>query len=161
MRKSSPRACATNGTKSQDDSRRSSSTNHWPHSVGLISGALRVDVRHLPHDVKAAANEALALTLKTGWFGAAAGSDPDFEPAELYPIHPTVVPVLVRFFARFGAHERSLFSFLLSNEPYGLQAYAAPPIGPTSWYRIADFYDYVRAVFGDSLEQHAETKYRT
>jgi hypothetical protein len=121
------------------------------HSVGLISGALRVDVRRLPHDVQAAANEALALTLKTGWFGAATGSDPDFEPAELYPLHPTVLPVLVRFFARFGQHERSLFSFLLSNEPYGLQSYAARPIGSASWYRVADFYDYVRAVFGHSL----------
>ena len=70
---------------------------------------------------------------------------------DLYPIHPTVLPVLVQFFARFGQHERSLFSFLLSSEPFGLQAFADRRATPSTWYRLPDFYDYVRAVFGHRL----------
>ena len=60
-------------------------------------------------------------------------------------------PVLVQFFARFGQHERSLFSFLLSSEPFGLQAFADRRATARNWYRLPDFYDYVRAVFGHRL----------
>ena len=80
------------------------------------------------------------------------GHLPTFSPPlEMYPLHPTVLPVLVRFFARFGQHERSLFSFLLSSEPYGLQAFAERPADANGWYRLPDFYDYVRITFGDRL----------
>jgi hypothetical protein len=121
------------------------------HTIGLIAGALRLDPRQVPREVKHAAQDALASALKSGWCGLSGYADAAVDPFQLYPLHPTVIPVLSRFFARFGQHERSLFSFLLSNEPFGLQAYASRPIGPTSWYRVADFYDYVRAVFGHSL----------
>ncbi|WP_292633452.1 AAA family ATPase [Novosphingobium sp. 28-62-57] len=59
--------------------------------------------------------------------------------------------LLVRFFARFGQHERSLFGFLLSNEPFGLQAFATRSVAPENWYRLDDLYDYVRACFGHRL----------
>ena len=62
-----------------------------------------------------------------------------------------MLPVLVQFFARFGQHERSLFSFLLSSEPFGLQAFADRRATARNWYRLPDFYDYVRAVFGHRL----------
>jgi hypothetical protein len=118
------------------------------HVAELASGALNIDVRRMPKDVAAAAPVVRLATSSTGWYG---GSADYPAPLELYPIHPTVLPVLVRFFARFGQHERSLFSFLLSSEPFGLQAFADRTPTPNNWYRLSDFYDYVRAVFGHRL----------
>src|SRR5262249_7670458 len=65
---------------------------------------------------------------------------------------PSVIPALVRFFSRFGQNERSLFSFLLSNETSGLQEFAAKAIRSTdNSYRLHHFYDYVAANYGDKL----------
>src|SRR5260370_24907947 len=52
------------------------------------------------------------------------------------------LPVLVRLFSRFGQNERSLFSFLLSNEPFGLQTFAQRSASSEVFYRITDLYDY-------------------
>jgi hypothetical protein len=51
--------------------------------------------------------------------------------ASLYPLHPTLLPVLVRFFARFGQPERFLFGFLLSNELSGCSFSPSQPFRPT------------------------------
>lgn len=69
----------------------------------------------------------------------------------LYPLHPTVVPVLSRFFRRFGQNERSLFSFLLSSEPFGLQDFATNEASPDTIFRLSDFYDYAANNFGHRL----------
>ena len=71
--------------------------------------------------------------------------------SRLYPLHPTVLPVLTRLFSRFGQNERSLFSFLLSSEPFGLQMFAERPASPRTFYRLSDLYDYARATFGHRL----------
>ena len=68
-----------------------------------------------------------------------------------------LLPIVVRFFARFGQHERSLFGFLLSSEPLAIQAFAARRISPDAWYGLSEFYDYVRAAFGYRL---ASASYR-
>lgn len=69
----------------------------------------------------------------------------------IYPLHPSVIPVLIRLFNRFGQNERSLFSFLLSNEPFGLQDFARRPLGDGDFYRIHNLYDYARSTFGYRL----------
>lgn len=58
---------------------------------------------------------------------------------------------LIRTFRRFGQNERSLFSFLLSNEPFGLQAFSERSLRKDDTYRLHDFYDYVRTNFGHRL----------
>lgn len=118
------------------------------HVAELIAGALNIRQKRVPNDVLVAAQAVQTETLTTGWYGAS-GKCPS--PASLYPLHPMVLPVLVRFFARFGQHERSLFSFLLSSEPFGLQAFAERRAGRQTWYGLSDFYDYIRAVFGHRL----------
>jgi len=118
------------------------------HVAALIAGALNVDRERVPDDLAAAAQAVRTATMATGWCGVS-GECP--APLSLYPLHPMVLPVLVRFFARFGQHERSLFSFLLSSEPFGLQAFAERRASRQSWYRLPDFYDYIRAVFGHQL----------
>ena len=69
-----------------------------------------------------------------------------------FRLHPLAVPIIVRTMHRFGQNERSLFSFLQSSEPYGLQAFASQlPLQYARLYRIHDFYDYVRANLSHSI----------
>ena len=72
------------------------------------------------------------------------------------PLHPTVALVLGRLFrSRLAQNERSLFTFLTSGEPHGLQDYLAREIwtaaGQKSFYRLDELYDYVVAALGSSL----------
>lgn len=69
----------------------------------------------------------------------------------LYPLHCTLLPVLTRFFRRFGQNERSLFSFLLSSEPYALPDFAQREAGRDVLYRLADFYDFAALNFAHRL----------
>lgn len=118
-----------------------------PHTMALTAAALGLHQNNLPARTRDVLREILRGALNGGWT----------QPATLetytaiYPLHPTVLPVLVRFFARFGQHERSLYNFLLSHDVGALQDFALRPASPTSWYTIADFYEYVRAAFGHSL----------
>ncbi|WP_447952384.1 hypothetical protein [Sphingopyxis chilensis] len=121
------------------------------HMAALVAGALRVDTARIPPALRSASSDVAAATADMGWLAGGTVSAAGLDVARLYPIHPTVLPVLVRFFARFGQHERSLFGFLLSNEPFGLQSFASRAIGPDVWYRLDDLYDYVRACFGHRL----------
>ena len=78
-----------------------------------------------------------------GWFGPAPPVTSLSSAAKaIYPLHPTVIPVLVRLFSRFGQNERSLFSFLSRQEPFGLQAFSEMPATVDSLYRIHHLYDY-------------------
>lgn len=87
-----------------------------------------------------------------GWYGVDAIKQRLVSIApEIFPLHPTVIPVLVKLFSRFGQNERSLYSFLLSNEPFALQAFAQQPTRADSFYRLHHLYDYARAAFGHRL----------
>lgn len=117
----------------------------------LISSALNVSLHKIPkvqsEELKTAADQIVQL----GWYGAVPPKDFSALAIRLYPVHPTVLPVLIRTFRRFGQNERSLFSFLLSNEPFGLQAFAEKRLYDGELYRLDNFYDYVRANFGYRL----------
>jgi hypothetical protein len=121
------------------------------HTAALVKGALGVDTERLPKAISGAAKIAATAMGKTGWLsGDATGADVlNAEP--LYPIHPTLLPPLVRFFGRYGQHERSLFGFLLSDEPFGLRSFAQRPPDAGSWYGLPEFYDYIRSNFGHRL----------
>lgn len=120
------------------------------HTAALVRGALNIDLRRLPKSVRETARETALATAETGWAGGDTPAGP-LDVARLYPLHPTLLPATIRFFARFGQHERSLFGFLLSSEPFAIQAYAARHAAPDAWYGLAEFYDYVRAGFGHRL----------
>ncbi|WFU51864.1 hypothetical protein [Sinorhizobium terangae] len=115
------------------------------HSAALVAGALGVDEGALPASVRTQANSALEKAGQVGWLG---GRGFTIDPARFYPLHPALLPVMVRFFSHFGQSERSLFGFLLSSEPMALQAFAAATEVGESWFDAARFYDYVRASFG-------------
>ena len=118
------------------------------HVAALTAGALNIDHHLMQPAIAESAKPVARAVASAGWHRVPTDTRAILD---LYPIHPTVLPVLVQFFARFGQHERSLFSFLLSSEPFGLQAFADRRATARTWYRLPDFYDYVRAVFGHRL----------
>ena len=111
----------------------------------VIAAALNVSADDVPRAKTTELKRAMETTLALGWFGSARLNPLAESAARLYPLHPTLLPVVIRTFRRFGQNERSLFSFLLSNEPFGLQAFADKGVGKSDLYRLPNFYDYVRA----------------
>lgn len=118
----------------------------------LIGSALEVSDRLQPRGIVDRAKKAMRSAAASGWFGAAPATTSLLDAAVgLYPLHPTLIPVLVRLFSRFGQNERSLFSFLLSSEPFGLQSFAQGKAGPDNFYLIHHLYDYAASNFGHRL----------
>ncbi|MCH7226300.1 hypothetical protein [Haloferula sp. A504] len=119
----------------------------------LVSAALRVnDGAKELRGWKSAAKEAMTAAVELGLFGPAPGKTELVRLApSLYPLHPTVIPVLAKFFRRFGQNERSLFSFLLSAEPYALRSFAEQAASADTTFRLADFYDFVAYNFSHRL----------
>lgn len=122
----------------------------------LIASALRVSTENLPPFAREEARAGLSAAMQLGLSGRGLTKHQlDNLAARIYPLHGTTIPALVRAFSRFGQNERSLFSFLLSNEPHSLFNFAHRPIQPSGTYRIPDFYDYIRANFGYRLSMHS------
>ena len=70
------------------------------------------------------------------------------------PLHPTVALLIGPLFRRFAQNERSLFAFLSSSEPNGLQDFLSfqhynGNYLPT--FSLADLYDYLNATQGNRL----------
>ena len=119
--------------------------------ANVIASALNVRTQEIPRVQAHEVRQAMERTVALGWFGSAPSKSLSDLATQLYPLHPTVLPVLIRTFRRFGQNERSLFSFLLSNEPFGLQAFSEKCLHKGGPYRLHDFYDYVRTNFGYRL----------
>lgn len=117
----------------------------------LITSALNVQVDQIPKAQQTAMRQTMQRAVELGWFGAAQRQPLVDLAGRLYPLHPTVLPVLIRVFKRFGQNERSLFSFLLSNEPFGLQAFSEQRLQNAEPYRLSNLFDYVRTNFGHKL----------
>ncbi len=118
----------------------------------LLQVALNVKEEDCPRGWKTDAQNDMRKAVDLGLFGAGAGKSVLIDTApSLYPLHSTVLPVLAKFFRRFGQNERSLFSFLLSSEPHALQDFAQRDATLQSVYRLPDFYDFVAVNFGNRL----------
>lgn len=70
------------------------------------------------------------------------------------PLHPIVVLVIDSIFRRFGQNERSLFAFLGSSEPHGLQDFLFNQRynrDTLPLFSIVDLYDYLKTNMGNRL----------
>jgi hypothetical protein len=123
----------------------------FEQAASIISSAINVRVQEVPKVQTSQLKWAMERTLSLGWLGCVPAKAMVDAAPQLYPLHPTVLPVLIRTFRRFGQNERSLFSFLLSNEPFGLQAFAQRAVCDDELYCLHHFYDYVRTNFGHRL----------
>ena len=119
----------------------------------LVASAIDPNTEAIPAAQRAAAERAMRNAIQLGWYGTSSSRDTLSKlPARLYPLDPTVLPILVRVFQRFGQNERSLFGFLCSHEPFGLRAFAQKELhADAEPFRLSDFYDYVRTNFGHKL----------
>lgn len=118
----------------------------------LVSEALGISEKELPRTVVEQSRAAMDRVLALNWYGPGVSSGALRTTAHrLYPLHPSVLPVLVRLLSRFGQHERSLFSFLFSQEPFGLMSFAEKAVAPGNYYRLDHLYDYARSTFGHRL----------
>lgn len=118
----------------------------------LLKSALNVKGDECPRGWKTEAQNDMRKAIDLGLFGSNAGKGTLIELSPgLYPLHSTVLPVLAKFFRRFGQNERSLFSFLLSSEPHALQEFAQREANLDSIYRLPEFYDFIALNFGNRL----------
>ncbi len=69
--------------------------------------------------------------------------------SKAYPLHPTALIALPYLFRRFAQNERSLFAYLLSQEPFGLQDIWQNM--PGRLVRLPDLFDYFITNLGGSL----------
>ncbi len=121
-------------------------------STMLIAEALNIKPNVLPQKLHKQIEKEMSSTLELGWYGSISlKKELISNSTGIYPLHPTVIPVLIKLFSRFGQNERSLFSFILSNEPFSLKAFSDQPVSNNSVYRLHNLYDYVRASFGYKL----------
>jgi hypothetical protein len=126
---------------------------HYPveQSVLLAAKALNINKSGLNKSVLSQSRKDMQEALKIGWFGNGVDKGRLLSIAEgLYPVHPTVFPVLVKLFSSLGQNERTLYSFLLGFEPFGLQDFFAKTKG-ASLYQLANLYDYTKTTFGSKL----------
>ncbi len=118
----------------------------------LIAEALNIKSNALPQKLHKQFEKEMSSTIDLGWYGSISlKKELVSNSARIYPLHPTVIPVLIKLFSRFGQNERSLFSFILSNEPFSLKAFSDQPVSNNSVYRLHNLYDYVRTSFGYRL----------
>lgn len=112
-------------------------------TAALLAASLKVRTGLLPEGARMEAKSAMRKALQIGLY-TAAGSESCVEIAgSLFPLHPTVLPLLVRTMRRLGQNERSLFSFISSSEPKGLQEHCAGKIETAGFFRLHHLYDYV------------------
>ena len=119
--------------------------------AALSNSALGINTQSLPKSLKVKYENWLSEFLEFGWYGHSIGKKSFLESClSIYPMHPSVLPVVVEFFHKFGQNERSLFSFLLSNEPFGIQDISANR-DDSKVYGLHDLYDYIKVNFGHKL----------
>jgi hypothetical protein len=128
-------------------------------SAELVAAALRVETSRVPKSLLSEGKAVAEQACQNYWFGASSSKTAwgKLVPP-LFPLDPIMFPVAIRFFQRFAQHERSLFNFMFSHEPFGLRAFTARPLSEADWFRLPDFFDYVRTNFSQRLSQ---TSYRT
>ena len=83
----------------------------------------------------------------------------DIAPS-LYPLHPAAIATLASATRRFGQNERSLFSFLHSLEPDGLQRFIrSTPYDPDNWYRTPNVFDHLAATIAHNPNNERQRRW--
>lgn len=78
---------------------------------------------------------------------------------QAWPLHPSVVLVLPRVFQRLAQNERSLFSYLASQEPYGFQEHCRRNAETDCGFvRLYDIANYLLANMKTTLVQRSDAR---
>ena len=127
----------------------------WYHPVeqvaALVANALDTNLNQVGNQTVKQTQVAMQEALNQRWYGVGVAPKPLLDlAARMFPLHPTVLPPLVRLFASFGQNERSLYSFLLGPDPNGLQDFTERTKGK-EFFRLSNLFDYTRSAFGSRL----------
>ena len=80
---------------------------------------------------------------------------------QIYPLHPLTFLIMPTLFQRFGQNERSLFSFLASDEPFGFKEFLKSHVvsgDNAPLLHVDHLYDYVVSTLGSALYSHPTAK---
>lgn len=112
--------------------------------VTLVAATLNVRVDALPRPIANEARRSMNAAMRLGIYGSLAAPSLCQLGPQIFPFHPTVLPVLVRAIRKFGQNERSLFSFISASEPMGLQQHVRSGRSKLEPYRVHHLFEYVR-----------------
>ncbi len=111
-----------------------------------------VDARDLDAYVLRSVQGAVDATYRAGLTPPSMGRDEFTQLAErAYPLHPATLVLLPHLFRRFAQNERSLFSFLASNEPFALPDARRRLAGGDGFVRPPALFDYFLSSLGTLL----------
>lgn len=94
------------------------------------------------------AKQLFAAALELGLLKLHGPADKDLfsKPAELYPLHPSVISAMAIVAKRMGQSERSFHAFLNGDEPFALRDFAGHnQVANATWYRIDNLWDHLAA----------------
>lgn len=128
----------------------------------LVAATLNIDISALPVGIGKRARTDMMAAIEAGMYGVAAPHSLSTLAPSIFPLHPTVLPVLVRAMRRFGQNERSIFSFMASAEPMALHHHCsrtsvADDADP--FYRISDFFEFARSNLLTALTSSSSTNH--
>ena len=117
----------------------------------LIANAFQYAQPDRLNGIGTALQEYAVEALESGWCPPTMKPE-EFEglAARVYPLHPTSLITLPFLFRRLAQNERSLFSYLASLEPFGLQEFLQQHEAP-AMVRLSDLFDYLSANFQGRL----------
>ena len=129
-------------------------------SMHMLSEAIRPQ-KALPTKINTAIDEALRL-LKASGAPLPIGLDAatfDKIARRAWPLHPTVLLAMPHLFRRLAQNERSIFSYLTSHEPFGLQEHLGKQLDEDAGFvRLHDLYTYLLANFEAGLARLPQAK---
>jgi len=117
----------------------------------LLHATLGTQTSQLPNQLRDESIVAMKDALELGLYGSSGEISLAGMAPGLFPLHPTTIPVLLALVRRFGQNERSLFSFVSSAEPLGLQYHARQSMASARHYRISNLFDYVQQNLASSI----------
>lgn len=130
--------------------------------IRMIASAIRWKTKTPEEALKKKITAVARLAVECGIIPPGMRSD-EFEAAAVaaYPLHPCALVALPFLFKRFAQNERSLFSYLSSLEPLGLQSFLQSHEMNREnphFVRLEDLFDYFTQNFGSGLFRQPQAR---
>jgi len=129
-------------------------------TIKLIASALQL-ATNLPGKALAEMDDALS-EIEKGGIQLPLGLDyAEFEKIarQSWPLHPSLLLAMPYLFRRLAQNERSIFSYLTSQEPFGFQSHIEEPVdNGDNYIRLQDIYSYLLANFEAGLARLPHAK---
>jgi hypothetical protein len=132
----------------------------FEQTIQLFTAAIGLDQKDLPGHLQQEAKTAMRWAVENGLYGNAPAESLQNMAPGIFPIHPTVLPLLMMLFRRFGQNERSLFGFVAGHETGALQEIAALEVKDARFFRLHDLYNYVRNNIAHTITNGRATHWR-